>query len=45
MGIIGLQQVNVGNLVGKNEPTLLATVSASNPFYVDFISVKPSYSN
>jgi membrane fusion protein (multidrug efflux system) len=35
-GIIGLQQVNVGNLVGKNEATLLATVSASNPFYVDF---------
>ena len=35
-GIIGLQQVNAGNLVGKNEATLLAIVSASNPFYVDF---------
>jgi len=35
-GIIGLQQVNAGNLVGKNDATLLAIVSASNPFYVDF---------
>ena len=35
-GIIGLQQVNVGNLVGKNDATLLTTVSSSNPFYVDF---------
>lgn len=35
-GTIGLQQVNAGNLVGKNDATLLTTVSASNPFYVDF---------
>jgi len=35
-GIIGLQQVNAGNLVGKNEATLLTTVSASDPFFVDF---------
>lgn len=35
-GIIGLQQVNAGNLVGKNDATLLTTVSSSNPFYVDF---------
>jgi membrane fusion protein (multidrug efflux system) len=41
-GIIGLQQVNAGNLVGKNEATLLATVSASNPFYVDF-NISESY--
>jgi RND family efflux transporter MFP subunit len=35
-GIIGLQQVSVGNLVGKGDATLLATVSSSNPIYVDF---------
>jgi membrane fusion protein (multidrug efflux system) len=35
-GIIGLQQVSVGNLVGRTEATLLATVSSSNPIYVDF---------
>jgi membrane fusion protein (multidrug efflux system) len=35
-GIIGIQQVSVGNLVGKDGPTLLATVSSSNPIYVDF---------
>jgi len=35
-GIIGLQQVNVGNLVGKNDATLLTTISSADPFYVDF---------
>jgi membrane fusion protein, multidrug efflux system len=35
-GIIGLQQVNAGNLVGKNEATLLTTISSSDPFFVDF---------
>lgn len=35
-GIIGLQQVSVGNLVGKTDATLLATVSSSNPIFVDF---------
>ena len=35
-GIIGLQAINVGNLVGKNEPTLLATVSSSSSLDVDF---------
>ena len=35
-GIIGLQEVNVGNLVGKNEPTLLATISSSSSLDVDF---------
>lgn len=35
-GIIGIQQVSVGNLVGKNDATLLATVSSSNPIFVDF---------
>ena len=35
-GIIGLQEVNEGNLVGKNEPTLLATISSSSDLDVDF---------
>lgn len=35
-GIIGLQEVNVGNLVGKNEPTLLTTISSSSSLDVDF---------
>lgn len=35
-GIIGKIQVDAGNLVGKNEPTLLATISAVNPIYVEF---------
>jgi membrane fusion protein (multidrug efflux system) len=35
-GIIGFLQVDVGNLVGRGEATLLATVSLSNPLLVDF---------
>ena len=35
-GIIGLQEVNVGNLVGKDGPTLLATISSSGALDVDF---------
>jgi len=35
-GIIGKINVDRGNLVGKSEPTLLATVSKVNPIYVDF---------
>jgi membrane fusion protein, multidrug efflux system len=35
-GIIGLQEVNVGNLVGKDTPTLLATISSSGSLDVDF---------
>lgn len=35
-GIIGFQQVDVGNLVGRGDATLLATVSLSNPVLVDF---------
>lgn len=35
-GIIGFQQVDVGNLVGRGEATLLATVSLANPVLVDF---------
>ena len=35
-GIIGQVMVDRGNLVGKSEPTQLATVSAVDPIYVDF---------
>jgi membrane fusion protein (multidrug efflux system) len=35
-GVIGFQQVDEGNLVGRGDATLLATVSLSNPLLVDF---------
>lgn len=35
-GMIGFLQVDEGNLVGRGEATLLATVSLSNPLLVDF---------
>ena len=35
-GIIGFQQVDEGNLVGRGDATLLATVSLANPVLVDF---------
>jgi RND family efflux transporter MFP subunit len=35
-GIIGKVNVDRGNLVGKADPTLLATVSKVDPIYVDF---------
>ena len=35
-GIVGKVQVDRGNLVGKSDPTLLATVSSIDPIYVDF---------
>lgn len=35
-GIIGFKNVDVGNLVGRGEATLLATVSSSVPLLVDF---------
>jgi membrane fusion protein (multidrug efflux system) len=35
-GIIGFLQVDAGNLVGRGDATLLATVSLSNPLLVDF---------
>jgi len=41
-GIVGFQQVNVGNLVGKNEPTLLTTISSSSSLDVDF-SISEAY--
>ena len=35
-GMIGFLQVDEGNLVGRGDATLLATVSLSNPLMVDF---------
>jgi membrane fusion protein (multidrug efflux system) len=35
-GIIGFKEVDEGNLVGRGQATLLATVSASDPILVDF---------
>jgi len=42
-GIISKLNVDTGNLVGKNEPTLLATVSAIDPMYVDFAITEADY--
>jgi membrane fusion protein (multidrug efflux system) len=42
-GIIGKIQVNAGNLVGKNEATLLATISAVDPIYVEFPVAEADY--
>jgi membrane fusion protein (multidrug efflux system) len=42
-GIIGKIQVDPGNLVGKNEPTLLATISTVDPIYVEFAVAEADY--
>lgn len=42
-GIVGKIQVDRGNLVGKNDPTLLVTISAVDPIYVDFPMVEADY--
>jgi membrane fusion protein (multidrug efflux system) len=42
-GIISKLAVDTGNLVGKGEPTLLATVSAVDPIYVDFAITESDY--
>jgi len=42
-GIISKLSVDVGNLVGRGEPTLLATVSAINPIYADFAITEADY--
>jgi RND family efflux transporter MFP subunit len=42
-GIISKLAVDTGNLVGKGEPTLLATVSALDPIYVDFSVTEADY--
>jgi membrane fusion protein (multidrug efflux system) len=42
-GIIGKILVEPGNLVGKSEPTLLTTISAVDPIYVDFPVAEADY--
>src|SRR5262249_4129858 len=42
-GIVSKLSVDVGNLVGKGDPTLLATVSAINPIFVDFSITEADY--
>ena len=42
-GYIGSVQVRPGNLVGKGESTLLATVSAVDPIYMNFQMNETSY--
>jgi RND family efflux transporter MFP subunit len=42
-GIISKLAVDTGNLVGKGEPTLLATVSAINPIFADFAITEADY--
>jgi membrane fusion protein (multidrug efflux system) len=42
-GIVSKLAVDVGNLVGKGEPTLLATVSAVHPIFVDFSITEADY--
>ena len=42
-GLIGRQEVSVGNLVGRGEPTLLATVSTTDPMRVDFSISETDY--
>jgi membrane fusion protein (multidrug efflux system) len=42
-GIISKLAVDTGNLVGKGEPTLLATVSSVDPIFVDFAITEADY--
>jgi membrane fusion protein (multidrug efflux system) len=42
-GIISKLAVDVGNLVGKAEPTLLVTISSLDPIYVDFAVTEADY--
>jgi membrane fusion protein (multidrug efflux system) len=42
-GIVGKVMVDQGNLVGKADPTLLATVSKVNPIFVDFSIPEADY--
>ncbi|MBF0524095.1 MAG: efflux RND transporter periplasmic adaptor subunit [Deltaproteobacteria bacterium] len=42
-GLIGRTKVNVGNLVGRNETTLLATISSTDPIWVTFAISEASY--
>src|SRR5437879_10028187 len=40
-GILSQVAIDTGNLVGKGEPTLLATVSSIHPIFVDFAIAEP----
>jgi RND family efflux transporter MFP subunit len=42
-GIVSKLSVDTGNLVGKGEPTLLATVSSIDPIFVDFAITEADY--
>jgi RND family efflux transporter MFP subunit len=42
-GIVSKLAVDAGNLVGKGEPTLLATVSSIHPMFVDFSITEADY--
>ena len=42
-GIVSKLAVDVGNLVGKGEPTLLATVSSIHPIFADFAIPEADY--
>ena len=42
-GLIGQRMVSVGNLVGRGEPTLLATLSALDPLRVSFALSEAEY--
>src|SRR5215212_86395 len=44
-GVIGFKNIDVGNLVGRGEATLLATVSSSDPLLVDFNLSEIEYLN
>ncbi|MFL6229197.1 MAG: efflux RND transporter periplasmic adaptor subunit [Pyrinomonadaceae bacterium] len=44
-GIIGFKNVDAGNLVGRGDATLLATVSSSEPLLVDFNLSEVEYLN
>ena len=44
-GIIGFKNVDVGNLVGRGDATLLATISSSYPLLVDFNLSEVEYLN
>ena len=42
-GIVSKLSVDIGNLVGKGDPTLLATVSSINPIFADFSLTEADY--
>ena len=44
-GVIGFKNIDKGNLVGRGDATLLATVSSSDPLMVDFNISETDYLN